>query len=181
VHLDDGCSTLAEENNMVIDISDTLLVVATLLCSLTAGLVFAFAVVVMPGIQSLSDREFLQSFKAMDRVIQENDPLFMLVWLGSALVLIGAVLLNYGTLAGVNRWLLVGAAVMYLGGVQLPTIIVNIPLNNQLQQLELDGLDEVDLRDPRGAFEGRWTRWNAIRTVFACLTSAALMALLLRI
>ena len=166
---------------MVIDISDIFLVTATLLCALTAGLVFAFAVVVMPGIRSLPDREFLQSFRAMDRVIQENDPLFMLVWLGSALVLIAAVLLNYGTLTGANRWLLLGAAVMYLVGVQLPTIVVKIPLNNGLQRLELDGLDEVALRDARGGFESRWTRWNAIRTVFACLASAALMALLLRI
>jgi uncharacterized membrane protein len=166
---------------MVIDISDTFLITETLLSSLTAGLVFAFAVVVMPGISSLPDREYLGSFTAMDRVIQENDPLFLLVWVGSALVLIGAVLLNYGTLAGVNRWLLLGAAAMYMVGVQLPTIIVNVPLNNRLQKLELDGLGEVGLRDARGAFEGRWIRWNSIRTVFACLTSAALMALLLRI
>jgi len=166
---------------MSIEASEIFLVAATLLCSLAAGLVFAFAVVVMPGIRSLPDREHLGSFAAMDRVIQENDPLFLLVWVGSAVVLIGAVLLNYGTLAGANRWLLLGAAAMYLLGVQLPTIIVNIPLNNRLQHLELDGLDEVGLRDARGAFEGRWTRWNAIRTVFACMTSAALMALLLRI
>lgn len=166
---------------MVIDISDTLLVLATLLCSLTAGLVLAFAVVVMPGIRSLPDREYLGSFAAMDRVIQENDPLFLLVWVGSAVALIGAVLLNYGTLTGANRWLLLGAAAVYLVGVQLPTIIVNIPLNNRLQQLELDGLAEVGLRDARGAFEGRWTRWNVIRTACACMTSGALMALLLRI
>ena len=166
---------------MVIDISDTLLVVATLLCSLTAGFLFAFAVVVMPGIRSLPDRELLGSFAAMDRVIQENDRLFIIVWVGSFVALVGAVLLNYGTLTGVNRWLLLGSAAVYLVGVQLPTIVVNVPLNNRLQQLELDALDEVALRDARSEFEGRWIRWNAIRTAFACLTSVGLMALLLRI
>jgi hypothetical protein len=40
---------------------------STLLCSLVAGFVFAFAVVVMPGIQTLSDRDYLRAFKVMDR------------------------------------------------------------------------------------------------------------------
>ena len=60
------------------------LVVATLLCTLVAGFVFAFAVVVMPGIRSLGDGEFLRAFQVMDRVIQNNQPIFMLAWIGSA-------------------------------------------------------------------------------------------------
>ena len=48
------------------------LIVATLLCSLVAGFVFAFAFVVMPGIKRLNDREFIRTFQVMDRVIQDN-------------------------------------------------------------------------------------------------------------
>ena len=58
-------------------IFETVLIVATLLCSLVAGLVFAFAVVVMPGIKDLKDGEFIRAFQVMDRVIQNNQPLFM--------------------------------------------------------------------------------------------------------
>lgn len=64
------------------------------LCGLVAGLMFTFAVVVMPGIRSLKDREFLQAFKEMDRVIQENDPRFVVVWLGSIVSLIALCLLG---------------------------------------------------------------------------------------
>ena len=52
---------------------------STLLCSLVAGLVFTFAIIVMPGIKNLGDLAYLQSFKEMDRVIQNNQPVFILV------------------------------------------------------------------------------------------------------
>ena len=35
---------------------------ATLLCSLVAGSLFAFAIVVMPGIKQLTDREYIRTF-----------------------------------------------------------------------------------------------------------------------
>jgi uncharacterized membrane protein len=64
------------------------LVVSTLLVSLVAGLVFAYAVVAMPGLAVLGDREFLRASKVTDRVIQDNQPLFMVVWIGSAVALV---------------------------------------------------------------------------------------------
>ena len=45
---------------------------------------FTFAIIVMPGTKTLGDLGFLKAFKAMDRVIQDNQPVFILVWLGSA-------------------------------------------------------------------------------------------------
>ena len=48
------------------------LILAAFLCSLVAGFLFAFAIVIMPGIGSLNDREFLRAFQVMDRVIQNN-------------------------------------------------------------------------------------------------------------
>ena len=121
------------------------LVAAALLCGLVAGLVFCFAVVVMPGIRTLDDREFLRSFKAMDRVIQDTSPLFVLVWLGSALVLLGTTVLAFWHLEGCALLLVVVACAAYLGGVQFPTFTINIPLNNRVQSLDLDSLSEEEL------------------------------------
>ncbi|GHD29585.1 hypothetical protein [Parahalioglobus pacificus] len=70
------------------------ILLCTLLCSLVAGLVFTFAVVVMTGIRTMGYLEFLKSFKAMDRVIQNNHPIFMLVWLGSVVALIASTVLG---------------------------------------------------------------------------------------
>ena len=66
------------------------LVAAAFLCSLVAGLLFSFAVVVMPGIGRLDDRDFLGAFQAIDRVIQNNQPLFIVAWVGSVLALLAA-------------------------------------------------------------------------------------------
>ena len=73
---------------MIETIFHFLLILSVLLSSLVGGLLFGFAVVVMPGIAKLSDKKFLLSFKHMDEVIQNNQPLFMLVWVGSIIAVI---------------------------------------------------------------------------------------------
>ncbi len=109
------------------------LLLATLLCSLVAGFVFAFAVVVMPGINNLSDREFIRAFQVMDGIIQNNQPMFVLVWVGSIVALVASAVLGIGQLEGAERLLMILAVLAYLLVVQLPTFTINIPLNNRLQ------------------------------------------------
>lgn len=154
---------------------------SALLCSLVAGFVFAFATVAMPGIHRLNDRDFLRAFKAMDGVIQSSQPVFMLVWVGSVVALMVSALLSFWALDGLDRLLAILAAAVYMLGVQLPTATINIPLNNRLQRQDLDTAAESMIRESRNDFEDRWVRWNAIRTLFATLTSAMLIVLLLRI
>ena len=160
---------------------ETVLIVATFLCSLVAGFVFAFAVVVMPEIKNLKDGEFIRAFQVMDRVIQDNQPLFMAVWLGSALVLLAATLLGLWHLAGLDRALLIVACTLYIFGVHVPTVTINIPLNNRLQSEDIDTMTESGLQDTAALFESRWLPWNAIRTGIATLTTLLLLVLLARI
>ena len=157
------------------------LIAATLLCSLVAGFVFAFTVVVMPGIQGLNDREFIRAFQVMDRVIQNGQPLFVFVWVGSVVALVVAAALGIGQLDGGGRLLLLIATGTYVLGVQVPTIAINVPLNNKLQTLDVDGVKAPTHADARREFEPRWNRWNTIRTALASVTSALLMIVLLRL
>ncbi len=159
----------------------TTLIVTAFLCSLVAGFLFAFAVVVMPGMRSLSDREFIRAFQVIDRVIQNNQPTFMLVWIGSVLTLVAAAVLGFGQLDQVGRVLIIIATLAYLLGVQLPTATINVPLNNKLQTLDVAATDESHQRAAREDFEPRWNRWNAIRTIISCLVSAVLLVLLFRL
>jgi uncharacterized membrane protein len=156
------------------------LITATLLCTLVAGFLFAFAVVVMPGIGALNSRNFLRAFQVIDGVIQNNHPIFVLAWVGSVVALLASAALGLGRLDGVGRLLMGAAVLVYLVGVQLPTIMVNIPLNNAVQALQTDGMDEAALEAARFSFESRWTYWNIIRTALASLVSVLLMILLLR-
>jgi uncharacterized membrane protein len=157
------------------------LILATLLCSLVAGLLFAFASVVMPGIKQLNDREFIRTFQVIDGIIQNNQPLFVTVWVGSIVALLAAAGLGFGQLQGTLRLLLLSAPLLYILGVQFPTFTINVPLNNQLQTLSVDAMGETALKVARLHFEPRWNHWNISRSLLASLTSALLMVLLFQL
>ncbi|MEZ5346512.1 MAG: anthrone oxygenase family protein [Pyrinomonadaceae bacterium] len=162
----------------LIDIS---LIVATLLTALVAGFLFAFSVVVMPGIAALRDRDYLKAFKAIDRVIQNGNPVFVLIWIGSALAMIASASVSIWQLEGIDRILVFSAAIIYMLGVQLTTLTINVPLNNRLQAEDLENLPESDLSDLRKRFEIPWVRWNGIRTIFAAAASTILIIVCLRV
>ena len=155
------------------------LILATVACALVAGLLFAFAIVTMPGIKRLNDGEFIRAFQAMDGIIQNNQPLFVLVWVGSVVAVIASALLGLSRLEGPAQVLILLAAFAYVVGVQVPTVAVNVPLNNRLQAVNVDALDPATQQRARLDFEPRWNRWNAVRTVVASLAAAGFMLLLL--
>jgi len=159
-------------------ILEIVLIVSALLCALVAGLVFAFATVVMPGIGNLDDREFIRSFQVIDGIIQNGQPVFGLVWIGSAVALPVAAVMGVLQLDGASKALVVSSALAYLIGVQIPTFGINVPLNNALQRLNVDAMDEGALASARREFESPWVRWNTIRTIVASLVSAALIVVL---
>jgi uncharacterized membrane protein len=156
------------------------LMLSIILCSLVAGLLFGFAIVVMPGIAKLNDKGFLSAFKHMDEIIQNNQPLFILVWAGSILSIIITLILGIMNLIGTQIYILILASILYLVGVQLPTFRFNIPLNNSLQNLDIESLDESEAALCRVDFETPWNRWNRIRTVNAILAVSMLLLLLIR-
>ena len=164
---------------MSIDPLHVSLLISILFSSLVAGLLFGFAVVVMPGIGKLADKEFLHAFKHMDGIIQNNQPLFILVWAGSILSTIATLILGAMDLSGGRLYLLVGASALYLLGVQMPTFRFNIPLNNMLQTYDIGAMDESEAASARADFETPWNRWNRFRTVNAVVSVSLLLLLLL--
>jgi uncharacterized membrane protein len=164
-----------------VELFPTTVLVAALLCALVAGFLFAYAVVVMPGFRRLDDAGFIRAFQVTDGIIQGNQPLFLFVWVGSALAVVAATALGLGRLDGSPRVVLIAAAILYLAGVQAPTIAINLPLNNALQRLEPATMDAEATRRARAAFEPRWNRSNVLRTICATAASALLLWLLLRL
>ena len=161
---------------------DITFIATTLLCALTAGLILGFAVVVMPGIAKLSDRGFLLAFKEMDGVIQNKQPLFMFVWVGSIVSVVLLLILGTRQLSGLERYVMWFACSLYLIAVQGPTIRFNIPLNNAVQALKIDDLNDSDLARARRQFETPWNRWNLFRTLAAivCVIALLMLQLILR-
>ena len=155
--------------------------VAAALCGLVAGFLFGFAVVAMPGLKNLSDREFIRAFQVMDRVIQDRQPLFMLVWLGSVVALLAALVMGFLQPDGFTRGLLIAAAALYLLGVQVQTARVHIPLNNEIQTVDVEAIGETEQKQARERFEARWNRSNQIRTAIAFVTMLLLLLVLMRL
>lgn len=150
---------------------DVALVAATLLCGLVAGFLFAFALVVMPGLRGLGDREYVEAFARMDRIIQDSHPVFVVVWVGSILTVVAAAVL--GLLDDrPGQWPVFLAAVVWVLGVQGPTFAANIPRNNALQAAYAAG---ADAGETRRAFEPGWVRANLLRTVLAVVTVLLLL------
>ena len=162
---------------MVPALFDASLMAAILSCSLVAGLVYGFAVVVMPGIARLPDRDFLRAFKLMDGVIQGGQPAFLLVWVGSIVSVAVMLLLGTQRLDGVELVLMWVAGGVYVLTVQGPTVRFNIPLNNAVQALDLDAMNEPELAEARAQFEAPWNRWNRFRTSMAIVSVVALLVL----
>ena len=162
------------------DIFQTALILSAFLCSLVAGFLFAYAIVVMPGIKNLNDRDFIRTFQVTDRIIQDNNPIFMLVWVGSVIAIIVSALYGIGRLHGVDLFLLALASLAYVLGVQLSTIAIHLPLNNKLQTLDVDAMKESDIKVARNDFETRWNTSNSIRTALSICVSVLLMILLFR-
>ena len=151
------------------------LIVSTLLCALVTGFIFTYAVVVMPGFAKLDDRDFIRAFQVTDGVIQNNQPLFMLAWVGSIVSVVATMILGFIELHGIERWTVFAIGFVYLLGVQGITIRVHLPLNNHLQRLEIDEMDPESLSKERNKFETRWNYFNNIRTLIAFAVSFSLM------
>jgi len=106
------------------------LLVSTLFCTLVTGFVFTYAIVVMPGFGKLNDREFIQAFQATDGIIQNNQPLFMFVWVGSIASVAATIVLSVVHLNGNEHWVIILFGTLYIIGVQGITMFVHLPLNN---------------------------------------------------
>ena len=154
---------------MALDIFGISLILSTFFCCLVAGLLFGFAVVVMPGIAGLSNRDFLISFKQMDGIIQNNQPVFMLVWLGSIAAIMATSIQGVQNLGASQTNLLLLGLAFYLLGVQLPTARYNIPLNNELQNMDLMKMEESELAVFRSKFQTKWNFWNRFRVLNSIL------------
>ena len=160
------------------EIFDLLLILSILSCSLVTGFIFTYAVVVMPGLSQLNDKEFLKAFQATDAVIQNKQPIFMVIWVGSIVSVLSLILISIVYVGLSETWLVVLVALIYLMGVQGITILIHLPLNNQIQKLNLEKLNDENLKNERLNFEIKWNFFNNIRTTIAFFVSLTLLIVL---
>ena len=160
------------------DLLDISLIFSITFCSLVSGFIFTYAIVVMPGLSNLNDKEFIRAFQVTDAVIQNNQPIFMFTWIGSIVSLLGTILTSVVGFGLLETWLVVLFSVVYLLGVHGITIAIHIPLNNNIQKVLIEGLNGKAIMDERVKFERKWNYFNNIRTSVSISVSLLLLILL---
>ena len=158
---------------------DIALVFAVLTCSLVTGFIFTYAVVVMPGFSKLEDKEFLRAFQVTDGVIQNNQPLFMLTWVGSIISVLSVIAVSIFSLGLSEAWIIFIVGLINLLGVQGITISIHLPLNNRIQSIDINNMNNQSLNEERTKFELRWNYFNKIRTFIAFSTSLSFLLILM--
>lgn len=152
---------------MIDTIPGIALVAAALASGLQAGVYFAFACSVIPGLNRGAPHVFVAAMQQINVAI--INPWFAATFLGAPLVAALAALLGYGR-PGFG-WVLAGF-VLAATTVAI-TMALNVPLNNVLATAG----DATVLADPAtvvAAFEPAWSRWNTVRA----LTSTAALGCL---
>ena len=144
---------------------------STLLCSLVTGFILTYAIVVMPGLSKLDDKEFIKAFQVTDGIIQNNQPIFILIWVGSIISVVSTIIISIFTLGLLEGWKIIFVSLVYLLGVQAITIIIHLPLNKRIQNIDINSTNLQSLNEERKNFEKKWNYFNNIRTVIAFLVS----------
>lgn len=132
----------------------------TLLFGLVAGFFFAFAIDVAPALARADSSAAITVFQQINIVVRN-------AWFGAAYF--GAVVVPPLALAlawrdrGAAAWSLgLVAWLVYLGGVQAPTFLINVPIN----EVVAAWAPSAPAGDWRALLE-RWTSFNTLRTVAA--------------
>lgn len=149
------------------------LVAATVATGLQAGLYYAFAVSVMPGLRRVDDRAFVEAMQQINVAI--INPWFFLSFFGAPVLTIVAAGLHLPAAVRAALPWIVAAFVLSGVGFVL-TVGMNVPLNDALAAA--GSPDRIaDLAQVRASFEAAWVRWNSARAVtftaaLGCLTRA---------
>lgn len=152
--------------------------VALLASGAIFGFFYAWVCSTMWGLDAAPPQVAIQAMQAMNASVR--NAVFAPAFFGTPLILLAAAALAFGAGAGRAGALFSVAAAVYIGGAFLPTMLVNVPMNEALAQAGLPA-DPEQARDIWQDYSPRWQVWNQIRTVASgaslLLTGGAIAAL----
>lgn len=146
-----------------------LLVALVVTSGLLAGFFFAYWCSVMIGLRAVSDRVFVESFQAINRVLPNSR--FAVPFFAPVVLAPVCTWLAFASGERDAGWWCLAATVL-----QVITFFItgtrNVPLNNALEQAGIPASD-TDARRIRDAFVHPWTTWNDVRFVTSTLGFAS--------
>ena len=116
----------------------------------------------MPGFSKLDDKEFLRAFQVTDGIVQNNQPIFISIWLGSIISVVLAIFSSILTVGLSEAWSIIFVSTVYLIGVQGVTISIHLPLNSRIQKINIDKMTSQMLSEERKKFEPKWNFYKIL-------------------
>ncbi|MEU7842182.1 anthrone oxygenase family protein [Micromonospora sp. NPDC049114] len=134
------------------------------------GVYYAFSVAVMPGLNAVAPGTAIPAMTSINQRIQ--NPLFFVTFFGPlvAATVTGVLLLLLGKRSAGVLFLM--AAAVYLVGAFIPTVVVNVPMNENLDAAGVP-TDPAEAARVWASYSSAWTSWNSVRA------GASLISLLL--
>ena len=146
------------------------LVAAVVTTALQAGLYYAFACAVLPGLGRGDDRTFVAAMQQVNVAI--INPWFLVTFLGApVLAALAAVLSLSGTHRALLAWAALGA--VFAVATFMITVALNVPLNNALAAAG-DPDRVADLAAVHDVFAPAWGLWNTMRALSATVAVGCL-------
>ena len=156
-----------------------LLLVGGTLSGVLAGLLFIFSNTVVPALRSLKPQTHIEIMQIIN--VKILNPIFMAVFVGPSVLLALAAFLMRG---GAEFPYLLAAAALQIIGVFGITGGGNVPLNDQLEKVDITRISDAEAEKLRNDYHGvgsRWMQLNAIRALAAAAATAlVLIACLVR-
>jgi uncharacterized membrane protein len=148
----------------------TLVLLSCIGAGIVGGVFFAFSTFVMKALAQLPASQGVAAMQRINVVVL--NPLFLGVFVGSALLSAGLSIASFFLWAAARSSLLLAAGILYVAGSFFVTIRLNVPLNERLARLNSESTQAAEYWP---VYVREWSNWNHVRTV-ASLASAACSA-----
>ncbi|WP_204346591.1 DUF1772 domain-containing protein [Psychroserpens algicola] len=147
------------------------LFITVVLNALSVGFFFAWSFSVILGTKKVANITYLETMQSINKEIL--NPVFFIVFFGSLIALILNAYLQYS-----NKtvfYLVLASAIVYLVGTFGITAFGNVPLNNQLEVLNINQLSVLELKDFRIYYENSWNQYHNLRTMSSMISFILLL------
>ncbi|ARV09212.1 hypothetical protein BTO05_05990 [Winogradskyella sp. PC-19] len=145
--------------------------ITVILNALSTGFFFAWSVSVILGTKKVGNLTYIETMQSINREIL--NPVFFIVFLGSLIALAFTTCLQFN-----NKpvfWLVLASTIIYLIGTFGITAFGNVPLNNELEALNITKLNLIELKDFRTYYESAWNQYHSIRTISSIVSFTLLL------
>ncbi|OYR30142.1 hypothetical protein CEV34_0524 [Brucella pseudogrignonensis] len=135
--------------------------------AITGGIFYAFSSFVMAALARIPANAGISAMQSINITVINGT--FFAVFFGTALLCLAIIALGLMGFGSLSKWTMIGAGIYLIGTIGV-TMILNVPLNDQLAVMDANAAASADVWI---AYVRDWTLWNHVRTVAALV--AALM------